>query len=82
MVVVSDIVVVMTTRMAVSSVMAMSRAVTKRSIVAVAIVEAREVAVMVGAYSITRLTHHRMAFPLLSQHHVLRTVLLPSWNPC
>ncbi len=50
--------------------------------VAVAIVVGRVVTVMVGAYSITSLTHHRMAFPLLSQHHVLGTVLLPSWTPC
>ena len=81
-VVVGYIVVIMS--MAVSSVMAMSWAVTKRSIVAVAvaIVVAREVAVMVGAYSITSLTHQWMAFPLLSQHHVLGTVWLPSWTPC
>lgn len=74
--------IVVTMSMAVSSVMAMSRVVRRRSIVAVAIVVARVVAVMVGAYSVTSLTHHRMAFPLLSQHHVLGTVLLPSWTPC
>lgn len=76
------IVVIMIRSMAVSSVMAMSRAVTMRSIVAVAIVVALVVTVMVGSYSITCLTHHRMAFSLLSQHHVFRTVLLPSWTPC
>jgi len=63
--VVGYIVVIMTRSMAVSSVMAM------RSIVAVAIVVDRVVAVMVGSYAITSLTHHRMAFPLLSKHHVL-----------
>lgn len=76
--------VVVTMIMAVSSVMAMNRAVTSRSIVAeaVAIAVARVVAVMVGANSVISLTHHSMAFPLLSQHDVLGTVLLPSWTPC
>lgn len=81
-VVVGYIVVIMTGSMAVSSVMAMSRAVTMQSIVAVAIVEAGVVAVMVGSNSICSLIHQRMAFPLLSQHHVLGTVLLSSWTPC
>lgn len=76
--------IVVTMSMAMSSVVAMSRVVRGRSIVAVAvaIVVARVVAVMVGAYTITSLTHHRMAFPLLSQHHVLGTVLLPGWTSC
>lgn len=76
--------IVVTMSMAMSSVVAMSRVVRGRSIVAVAvaIVVARVVAVMVGAYTITSLTHHRMAFPLLSQNHVLGTVLLPGWTSC
>ena len=65
------IVVIMTRSMAVSSVMAM------RSIVSVVIVVDGAVAVMVS-YSIIGLTHQSMTFSLLSQHHVLGTVLLPS----
>ncbi|TNN89147.1 hypothetical protein EYF80_000435 [Liparis tanakae] len=53
-----------------------------RSIVALAVKVARVVAVVVRAYSITSLPHHRMAFPLLPQHHVLGTVLLPNRTPC
>lgn len=82
MVVIGDIVVIMTTCMAVSSIMAVSRAVTVSSVVAVAVEVAGVVAVRAGAYSITSLAHHRMAFPLLSQHYVLGTVLLPSRAAC
>lgn len=70
------IVVIVIRSMAVSSVMVM------RSIVSVVIVVDRTVAVMVSAYSIIGLTHQSMTFSLLSKHHVLGTILLPSRTSC